>query len=352
MVDQHSEALDHQLQLRALATALERICHINCDLRATSPTVFDAVSVPAMSVHCYLVRLHRYTKFDFVCFHVATWYLHQLCLTDPAYCPTLHNIHRLLVAALLVSSKATDGERPFPFNSSSLKASNVCRVVAPRAYDPCTSGTSAPASHTPSCRFRFRFRFRFADIFHANLFMAQCGGIGVGELNKLEVDLCERLKWKLLPTTKEMGELLEAVYNPQAAFWNGWYNARGTDVAQTPLMATALDAPSQSPQQHEQQAQRSENHTPRMPHAKSVHESLSRLFRGGASEGNLEAMAAAQAAAGAAPSGGGKQQQQQQHDGAVVDLHHVHGGRSNTSPRSVMGKTFSFSNLFGLATGW
>lgn len=298
MVDQHSEALDHQLQLRALATALERICHINCDLRATSPTVFDAVSVPAMSVHCYLVRLHRYTKFDFVCFHVATWYLHQLCLTDPAYCPTLHNIHRLLVAALLVSSKATD------------------------------------------------------DIFHANLFMAQCGGIGVGELNKLEVDLCERLKWKLLPTTKEMGELLEAVYNPQAAFWNGWYNARGTDVAQTPLMATALDAPSQSTQQHEQQAQRSENHTPRMPHAKSVHESLSRLFRGGASEGNLEAMAAAQAAAGAAPSGGGKQQQQQQHDGAVVDLHHVHGGRSNTSPRSVMGKTFSFSNLFGLATGW
>ena len=44
MVDQHSEALDHQLQLRALATALERICHINCDLRATSPTVFDADS--------------------------------------------------------------------------------------------------------------------------------------------------------------------------------------------------------------------------------------------------------------------------------------------------------------------
>ena len=52
---------------------------------------------------------YRYTKFDFVCFHVATWYLHRLCLIDPAYCPTLHNIHRLIVAALLVASKATDG---------------------------------------------------------------------------------------------------------------------------------------------------------------------------------------------------------------------------------------------------
>jgi len=103
-------ALDHQVHLRTLATCLERICSANIDLRSITPTVFDAVSVPAMSVHCYLVRMHRYTKFDFVCFHVATWYLYRLGLNDPAFCPTLHNIHRLLVAALLVASKATDGE--------------------------------------------------------------------------------------------------------------------------------------------------------------------------------------------------------------------------------------------------
>lgn len=164
------DALDHQVQLRALAAALDRVCTLNCDMRSSTPTVFDAVSVPgtpparhatlpaisllppaatpcsvvtlragswtrgvsaAMSIHCYLVRLHRYTRFDFVCFHVATWYLRQLCVIDPAFCPTMHNVHRLLVAALLVSSKATD------------------------------------------------------DIFHANQFMAQCGGIGVHELNKL-----------------------------------------------------------------------------------------------------------------------------------------------------------------------
>ena len=103
--------LDHQVQLRAIAVALERICCVNCDLRSSSPTVFDAVSVPTMSIHCYLVRLHRYTKFDFVCFHVATWYLARLCASLEGYacCPTLHNIHRLLIAALVVASKAADG---------------------------------------------------------------------------------------------------------------------------------------------------------------------------------------------------------------------------------------------------
>ena len=54
------------------------------------------LSVPGVTVHAYLLRLHRYTKFDFVCFDVATWYLHRLCLIDPSFCPTLHNVHRLV----------------------------------------------------------------------------------------------------------------------------------------------------------------------------------------------------------------------------------------------------------------
>ena len=76
---QMDDALDHQLQLRGLAEALDRTCSVNVDLRCSQPTIFDAVSAPAMSIHCYLVRLRRYTKFDFVCFDVALWYLAQLC---------------------------------------------------------------------------------------------------------------------------------------------------------------------------------------------------------------------------------------------------------------------------------
>ena len=73
-----SDSLEHQRTLRSLALAIERICSENSDLRASSPTVFDAVSVPAMSVHCYLVRMRRYTKFDFSCFLVAVSYLDRL----------------------------------------------------------------------------------------------------------------------------------------------------------------------------------------------------------------------------------------------------------------------------------
>ena len=313
-----SDALDHQVQLRALASALDRVCNVNCDMRASSPTVFDAVSIPGMTIHCYLVRLHRYTKFDFVCFHVAAWYLRRLCQAGPAYCPTLHNIHRLLVASLLVASKATD------------------------------------------------------DIFHANQFMAQCGGIGVHELNKLEVDMCERLQWRLLPTVNDMRELLEAIPNPGAPFWNVWYNTPRA-IAATPSTADAVPEQGEEVQPQQQQAQ-AQQQQPRssnsgvavvqMPRAKSVGESLARLFRGGASEGNLAAMAAASEAATAGPAG-------------MTDHHAPHskvagtaatgvaalgeemqssltvsGKHKDGSPRSVVSRTFSLSNLFGLASGW
>lgn len=222
-----------------------------------------------------------------------------------------------------------------------------------------------------------------ADIFHANLFMAQCGGIGVGELNKLEVDMCEKLNWKLLPTIHEMRELLEAVHNPQASFWNAWFNA--TRRTALPQLSFAEEQ-AQSHQQHQmqqQQQQQAEGHaTPhtmrsgghaevavaRMPHAKSVGDSLTRLFRGGASEGNLEAMgqhnvnnAHNMGPWGGALAGHPKGLQHaalaKQHGGEVSDDGSVHSSSSGssgrgTSPRSVMGKTFSFSNLFGLATGW
>lgn len=107
--EMHSDSLEHQRTLQDLALVLERICQGNGDMRADSPTVFDAVTVPAMSIHCYLVRMRRYTKFDFSCFLIAMTYLDRLCFQGTAYCPTMHNIHRLLVTALLVASKASDG---------------------------------------------------------------------------------------------------------------------------------------------------------------------------------------------------------------------------------------------------
>jgi len=277
------DALDHQVQLRALAAALERLCTLNCDMRSTTPTVFDAISVPAMSIHCYLVRLHRYTRFDFVCFHVATWYLRQLCIQDPAFCPTMHNVHRLLVAALLVSSKATD------------------------------------------------------DIFHANQFMAQCGGIGFHELNKLELEMCERLHWRLLPTVEDMRELLTAISNPQASYWSAWLNA-----------PRRLASPQAEPEASASGEATAEVGVTRLPHAKSVQDSLARLFRGGhsGSDGNLAALGSKPqvAAADGGPAATATAVRSAPEEGCKSS----NGG----SPRSVLQRTFSLSNLFGLSTGW
>jgi len=171
-----AESLEHQRLLRQMAAAIDRVCSQNTDLRGVTPTMFDAVSVPAMSVHAYLVRMRRYTKFDFSCFLVAITYLDRLCRQGLSFCPTMHNIHRLVVTALLVASKATD------------------------------------------------------DIFHANMFMAQCGGISVSELNKLELELCRQLDWRLVPTVQQLHTLRASLDDLGLGYWDAWRNTNATSA--------------------------------------------------------------------------------------------------------------------------
>lgn len=213
-----NDSLEHQRTLRAVALALEQVCNANVDLRSSAPTVFDAVAVPAMSVHCYLVRMRRYTKFDFSCFLVALTYLDRLCHQGPSFCPTAHNIHRLLVTSLLVASKATD------------------------------------------------------DIFHANLFMAQCGGIGVGELNKLELELCRRLNWTLMPSAAQLHRLRGALEDEASSYWDSWRNlpkqaATCDDIISPCKNSERLEVPSKT----------------RMTHAKSFQDHLGRMLFGSGS---------------------------------------------------------------------
>lgn len=209
---------------------------------------------------------------------------------------------------------------------------------------PCVPPTAErpPRGHHPHrsprlTRATIHVRRAFADIFHANLFMAQCGGIGVHELNKLEVELCEQLQWRLLPTVADMRELLDAMHSPQASFWDAWRNApRGLPAAPPAVEggeAAALGRESVTAP------------LARMPHAKSVHTSLARFFStsGAASDGNLEALAAAATAkaAGAKAGAGG------------LPASGEAGTSNGGSPRSVMNvRNFSLSNLFGLASGW
>ena len=172
--------------LEVMAAVLDGLCEDNQDMRLTSPTIFDSVARPAMSIQAYLVRLRRYTKFDITCFPVAVLYLADLCEAHgPAFCPTYHNIHRLLVTALLVASKAND------------------------------------------------------DVFHANFFMAQCGGINLAELNKLEVEMCTQLGWRLVPTSEALTRLVGALRTPKSSVWSPMANPPPASPATPAADATA-----------------------------------------------------------------------------------------------------------------
>lgn len=154
-----------------------------------------------------------------------------------------------------------------------------------------------------------------------------------------EVELCDRLHWRLLPTVEDMRELLTAIPTPQASYWSAWLNA-----------PRRLGAPQAEPKEAASGETTAEVGVTRLPHAKSVQDSLVRLFRGGhsGSDGNLAALGSKPGTQGAGADGGPTAL------AAVARPALEEGGKSSNggSPRSVLQRTFSLSNLFGLSTGW
>lgn len=61
-----------------------------------------------------------------------------------------------------------------------------------------------------------------ADVFHSNSFMAQVGGISVAEMNKLEIELCIRLKWELHIVHGEYLQMVESLCEPEHPAWKKW----------------------------------------------------------------------------------------------------------------------------------
>lgn len=185
--------LDHatDLTLKLISALLTDVSNSNDDLRGSEPTPFDAISCPDMSVYSYLARIRKYTKFDRECFPIALVYLMRLRAEGPMFAATPHNVHRLLITALLLASKASD------------------------------------------------------DIYHTNSFMAQCGGIRVHEINHLELEMCTRLRWKMQVDADEFesverglrlqsAELRDALLSLPAA------ERPHEDMRRTPSTASAL----------------------------------------------------------------------------------------------------------------
>ena len=100
--------------------------------------------------------------------------------------------------------------------------------------------------------------------------MAQCGGIGVGELNKLELELCRQLSWKVMPSPTQLHRLRGALEDEGTGYWDAWRN--------TPKVAATCDDIVMAPCKELQP-----EGAKRMPHAKSFQDQLGRILFGAGS---------------------------------------------------------------------
>ncbi|KAG6415989.1 hypothetical protein SASPL_123410 [Salvia splendens] len=133
-----------------LSSVLERVAESNDGLRwseAQKTSIFHGLARPAISIRCYMERIFKYAKCSPSCFVVAYIYLDRFVHKQPALPLNSFNVHRLLIASVLVSAKFMD------------------------------------------------------DIFYNNAYYAKVGGISRTEMNLLEVDFLFGLGFQLNVST-------------------------------------------------------------------------------------------------------------------------------------------------------
>ncbi|KAK4433415.1 Cyclin-U4-1 [Sesamum alatum] len=136
--------------IKFLSSLLHRVAEANdvfgC-LDAQKISIFHGLTRPTISIHCYLERIFKYANCSPSCFVVAYVYLDRFMQRQPLLPINSFNVHRLLIASVLVSAKFMD------------------------------------------------------DIFYNNAYYAKVGGISTAEMNLLEVDFLFGLGFELNVST-------------------------------------------------------------------------------------------------------------------------------------------------------
>lgn len=113
-------------------------------------TRFHSRAPPAISVHDYLSRIVRYTSLEKTSLLSTVIYVDRLCSAFPAFVVSSLTIHRFLITATTVASKG------------------LC------------------------------------DAFCTNSHYAKVGGITLGELNLLELEILARMDWRILCSEEQL----------------------------------------------------------------------------------------------------------------------------------------------------
>ncbi len=71
-------------------------------------SVFNSASEPTISITDFLRRLHKYTHFSAECLIIAVIYIDRYNLSNSTFSLNRLNIHKLVLAAVLLAAKYQD----------------------------------------------------------------------------------------------------------------------------------------------------------------------------------------------------------------------------------------------------
>lgn len=130
-------------------------------------TVFHGIRPPPISLQAYLERLAKYTKCSPVCFVISLYYMDQLAQRDPGMLPAPMNIHRLLLAGILVAAKLMD------------------------------------------------------DHYFNNAFYGRVGGVSIQEVNRLEIELLKLLDFRIWVPWEDIRAVLKRLVGGKLVIGQG-----------------------------------------------------------------------------------------------------------------------------------
>lgn len=99
-------------QVEALSYVLMRLCERNNRrISSTTPvTRFHALRPPQISIKDYLKRIAKFSHCSEECFVLALIYIDRLILSNRTFLVNIYNVHRLVIASVMVAAKFFDDE--------------------------------------------------------------------------------------------------------------------------------------------------------------------------------------------------------------------------------------------------
>eukprot|EP01095_Lingulamoeba_sp_RSL-Kostka_P004471 TRINITY_DN1571_c0_g1_i1.p1 TRINITY_DN1571_c0_g1~~TRINITY_DN1571_c0_g1_i1.p1 ORF type:complete len:245 (+),score=27.00 TRINITY_DN1571_c0_g1_i1:83-736(+) len=142
--------------LDVIATVLEKLTQDKATrINKDSFTIFHAIQPPNISIKDYLVRIAKYSNCNETIFILSLIYIDRLMQNNPSYSLDILNIHRYIIASSIVATKYIN------------------------------------------------------DFFYSNNHYARIGGVSIEELNALEIEFLNLIKFDLYISD----ELYQQYYN-------------------------------------------------------------------------------------------------------------------------------------------